>query len=144
MAVSADVSVVRAIAAIAFRLAFEAHRQFRREVLGVGGAAAVAEKQELTALSQTAQALRHQLGEWPREREPCPLEDGCVFGELGLVVALQIHADSCRAMLSFGMHASGRIWANYRSGAYSTIALPGLLILALTSIRPLRRFLISP
>ena len=72
----------------------EADRQLRRQALRVTGAAAVAEEQYLPAALQTVQALPTRSANWLGKREPRALDDGGVLGELGLVVALQVHGNS--------------------------------------------------
>ena len=67
-AVSVDVSVVSAIAAIGARSVLVTDGQFGGEMLGVAGAAAIAEQHDLAAAANAGDAGRQQSGEGRLQR----------------------------------------------------------------------------
>ena len=69
-----DVSVVSAIAAIARALALEAPHEFGREVLRVGGAAAVAARQDAPAAPQRGDHRRGRIRRRARRRRGRPVK----------------------------------------------------------------------
>ena len=90
-AVSAELSVVKAMAAMAARFGLVADGQFGREMLGVGGAAAIAEQHQLAAAADRRDAGADQAGEGGAERAFRLARNVVMLGEFGFEEGGEIH-----------------------------------------------------